>query len=67
MNVRAMLKYKTVFEQDADIFHPERFLEADTDTRAQMERQVEMVFGHGRYICAGKAISFAELTKSSSR
>lgn len=63
MNVPAMLKSRAVFGQDADIFRPERFLEVDDDARAKMERQVEMAFGHGRYMCAGKAIAFAELNK----
>lgn len=63
MNVPALLKSRDVFGHDVDIFRPERFLETDESTRIQMERQVELAFGHGRYGCVGKSIALMELNK----
>lgn len=63
MNMPAMVKDSAVFGQDTGIFRPERFLEADDDERFHMEHEVEMVFGYGRYMCAGKPLAFMELNK----
>lgn len=63
MNLPSLLKKQDIFGADADVFRPERFLEADPETRTRMEREVEMVFGHGRYMCGGKPIAFMELYK----
>lgn len=48
---------------DAAMFRPERFMDADAKTRAQMERLVELAFGSGRFMCAGKPLAFMELNK----
>lgn len=63
MNAPAMVKAPAIFGQDVEIFRPERFLEADEDKRSHMEHEVEMVFGYGRYMCAGKPLAFMELNK----
>ncbi|KAI0593101.1 pisatin demethylase [Biscogniauxia sp. FL1348] len=62
-NTAALLKSTQLFGADANIFRPERFIEADAPTRAEMERLVELVFGYGRYMCAGKPVAFMELNK----
>ncbi|KAI8237060.1 Fumagillin dodecapentaenoate synthase [Colletotrichum sp. SAR 10_99] len=64
MNAPAMLKSRAMFGADADLFRPERFLEVDDATRASLEREVEMAFGYGRYMCAGKPVAFMELFKT---
>lgn len=64
MNAPAFLKAPAVFGQDANLFRPERFLEADDRTRSYMEHETEMAFGNGRYMCAGKPIAFMELNKA---
>lgn len=65
MNAPALLKSPLLFGPDAELFRPERFLEADDDAaRLGMERDVEMAFGYGRYMCAGKAVAFMELYKA---
>ncbi|OHE92313.1 cytochrome P450 [Colletotrichum orchidophilum] len=64
MNVPGLLKSRALFGQDADLFRPERFLEVDDAARANMEREVEMAFGYGRYMCAGKPVAFMELYKA---
>ncbi|KAK3937750.1 cytochrome P450 [Diplogelasinospora grovesii] len=63
MNTAALVRSTALFGPDADLFRPERFLEVDADTRAEMERNVELVFGYGRWMCAGKPVAFMELNK----
>jgi cytochrome P450 len=43
---------------------PERWIEADPSTRAKYERQTEVIFGSGRYICLGKNVAWIELSKA---
>ena len=52
-----------VFGADADVFRPERWLEAGREERAAMRRVAELAFGYGRWGCAGKMIAFLELNK----
>lgn len=63
-NVSSLMRSKRLFGEDADIFRPERFLEADESTRIEMQRNVDLVFGYGRWMCAGKAIAWLELNKA---
>lgn len=63
VNSSAILASETVFGQDADLFRPERFLEADAVRRELMERQVELIFGFGRWMCIGKNVAWIELNK----
>jgi len=51
-NVWVMVRDKTVYGSDADLFRPERFLESDLRDPARI------VFGFGRRICPGR--HFAE-------
>ncbi|KAK2603267.1 hypothetical protein N8I77_009738 [Diaporthe amygdali] len=62
-NLLPMMRSPRYWGHDGDIFRPERFTEADENTRLAMERLVEMVFGHGRFGCAGKPLAFMELNK----
>ncbi|KAK7709818.1 hypothetical protein SLS64_006060 [Diaporthe eres] len=64
MNIAAMLRSAELFGSDAHLFRPERWLEAPEAKRGEMERQVETMFGHGRWMCAGKPIAFMELFKT---
>jgi cytochrome P450 len=52
-----------VFGADADVFRPERWIEAGGDERAEMRRVAELAFGYGRWGCAGKMIALLELNK----
>ncbi|KAI1395877.1 BcABA1, cytochrome P450 monooxygenase [Hypoxylon fuscum] len=63
MNTSAVMRSTELFGADADLFRPERFMEADEVTRAEMERNAELVFGYGRWMCAGKPVAFMELNK----
>jgi cytochrome P450 len=62
-NPSAILRSKVSFGDDADIYRPERFTELDQEQCRTMEREVELVFGHGQWGCAGKSIAFMELFK----
>jgi cytochrome P450 len=54
---------KALFGDDVEVYRPERWLGADEARRTEMERVTEMIFGYGRWVCAGKAIAFMELSK----
>ncbi|KAM7203473.1 cytochrome P450 [Naviculisporaceae sp. PSN 640] len=64
-NSWTMLPNKTIFGQDADVFRPERWLDEEEDEKkkAEMERVVGLMFGHGRWMCAGKSIALMKLGK----
>ncbi|KAL4878051.1 cytochrome P450 [Aspergillus karnatakaensis] len=53
---------KGVYGEDADEFHPERWLDAGEDQLKQMER-TSLAFGAGSRICIGKNISMMEMSK----
>lgn len=63
-NSWTMLRNKAIFGLDADVFRPERWIEeVDDEKRSEMERTVGLMFGHGRWMCAGKGIAMMELGK----
>lgn len=62
-NAPALLRSRELFGEDADTFRPERFLGLDRARLAEMRRNVELTFGYGRWMCAGKPIAFMELDK----
>lgn len=65
-NFWATGRHRGVFGADADVFRPERWLEgagASAGERAEMRRVAELVFGYGRWGCAGKMIALMELNK----
>ncbi|KAK2746528.1 cytochrome p450 [Colletotrichum kahawae] len=52
-----------LFGEDAHIFRPQRWLEADVVTVKEWKKRTELVFGAGRWQCAGKAVAMIELNK----
>lgn len=52
-----------IYGEDAGFFRPERFLDASAENRLEMEKTTELLFGFGRYMCAGKVFAFMELNK----
>ncbi|ROW16730.1 hypothetical protein VPNG_01459 [Cytospora leucostoma] len=64
MNIPFLLRSADLFGCDPGLFRPERWIEAADKQRADMEREVEMMFGSGRWMCAGKPIAFMELYKT---
>ncbi|KAF6789040.1 cytochrome P450 [Colletotrichum sojae] len=59
----AMMRRKDLFGDDADVFRPERFLEADPKRRDEMEKVVDLNFEYGRWGCSGKPVALMELNK----
>lgn len=62
-NTFAMQRSAAIFGDDVSIFRPERWLEASPEKFREMTTVVEMVFGYGRWMCAGKTVAFIELNK----
>lgn len=59
---------KDVYGDDADIFRPDRWIDAGTlndggEKLQRMERTLELVFGSGRFGCLGKYVAMMELDK----
>ncbi|KAK8073572.1 pisatin demethylase, partial [Apiospora phragmitis] len=64
INFAAILRSTSLFGADADAFRPERFLELPSQAAlVEMRRNVELNFGYGRYMCAGKPLAFMEFHK----
>lgn len=63
-NIPAVLRDVDIFGPDAGLFLPERWLEADEHKFAEMQSAVELMFGSGRWMCAGKPIAYLELFKT---
>ncbi|KAK3669748.1 hypothetical protein LTR78_010376 [Recurvomyces mirabilis] len=59
-----MMRKRDIFGSDADIYRPERWMEADHDTYIKYMRVVDIVFGAGRFVCLGKHIAMMELHKA---
>jgi cytochrome P450 len=64
MNISAVLRDEEVFGKDAELYRPERWMEAGEEKRTAMEHEVELMFGSGRWQCLGKPIAFMELYKT---
>ncbi|KAH8892118.1 cytochrome P450 [Thozetella sp. PMI_491] len=62
-NMLAVARSQIAFGSDAEVFRPERFLECDEVTKQEMERHIDLAFGYGRWMCAGKTVAFTELNK----
>jgi cytochrome P450 len=63
VNVPAIMRHVPTFGEDVDLFVPERFTEASPEKRRDMERVSDLIFGHGRYMCAGQPVAKMELNK----
>lgn len=57
-------KDPAIFGEDAEIFRPERWLDADGEKLETMQRTVDLIFGYGKYQCLGKPIAMLELGKA---
>ncbi len=65
INIQAMTRSTATFGADAEVFLPERWIEAEKDEEhfKEMASTVDLVFGHGKYQCLGKTIAAMELNK----
>ncbi|KAI2618772.1 cytochrome P450 [Hypoxylon sp. NC1633] len=62
-NVLGVMRAKKYWGEDADVFRPERWLEADKETFEMMTDVVETLWGAGRFKCLGRSIAQMELNK----
>ncbi|KAL1863957.1 hypothetical protein VTK73DRAFT_6277 [Phialemonium thermophilum] len=62
INPWVLHRNKEVYGQDADVFRPERWLEAEPERLKVMERSF-LAFGSGSRTCIGRHISMLEMTK----
>jgi cytochrome P450 len=65
VNIHCLLRCRETFGPDANVFRPERWMEAanDEDRLREMSNTVEFVFGYGKFQCMGKMIAAMELNK----
>jgi cytochrome P450 len=54
---------KKIFGSDAELFRPERWLEADSSAFADMSSTVDLVFHYGKWQCLGKHVALMEFNK----
>ena len=59
----AIHRSTTIFGPDADVYRPERWLDAPEAQLQRMERNNELVFGYGRFKCLGQVVASMELNK----
>lgn len=62
-NFYQFLRNPKYFRADAEVFRPERWLDATPEKLKEMERNVELVFGHGKWKCLGRDVAAMELNK----
>ena len=60
----ALCRNTTIFGQDAHLFRPDRWVQADPETRVKYRQTVDVVFGSGRFMCLGRHIAMMELHKA---
>ncbi|KAI1324777.1 cytochrome P450 [Xylariaceae sp. FL0255] len=63
INFFGLMRSREIWGDDADLFRPERWLEADAATLHTMNAVVDLDFGFGKYQCLGKPIAMMELNK----
>ncbi|KAF2104466.1 cytochrome P450 [Rhizodiscina lignyota] len=63
-NIWMLQRNKIIYGEDVELFRPERWLDVSADKRAEMEQQLDLIFGYGRWGCMGKSVARMELTKS---
>jgi cytochrome P450 len=54
---------KKMFGEDAEMFRPERWLEAKGDKLEEMSSTVDLVFHSGKWQCLGKTVALMEFNK----
>ncbi|KAK1774227.1 cytochrome P450 [Copromyces sp. CBS 386.78] len=61
--IMSICRRKDIWGADADIWRPERWLEADARKLALMNSTVDLVFSHGKWMCLGKNVALMEFNK----
>jgi cytochrome P450 len=59
----SFLHSKQIFGADAEVFRPERWLEAESEQLGRMNSVVDLIFHSGKYQCLGKSVALMEYNK----
>lgn len=59
----SVFRHNPVYGKDAAIFRPDRWIEADSESLAKMQKEHELCFMYGTYKCMGERIARIELSK----
>ena len=59
----SFLHSKQIFGDDAEVFRPERWLEAEPEQLGKMNSVVDLIFHSGKYQCLGKSVALMEYNK----
>ncbi|EFX04330.1 benzoate 4-monooxygenase cytochrome p450 [Grosmannia clavigera kw1407] len=59
----SLQRQTAIFGADADVFRPERWLEADEDVLKEMASTWSLIFRYGKWRCLGKDVALLELNK----
>ncbi|KAK1757192.1 cytochrome P450 monooxygenase lolP1 [Echria macrotheca] len=62
-NFMGIMRLKSIWGEDANVFRPERWVEADDAQRQRMASVLDLAFGSGKYQCLGKRVAMMELDK----
>lgn len=60
----AMHRNEKIYGKDANAFRPERWFESDPAKLATMVQTNDLIFGHGKFQCLGKAVAQIEIGKT---
>jgi hypothetical protein len=60
----ALCRNTSIFGADSHLFRPDRWVQADPETRVKYRQTVDVVFGSGRFMCLGRHIAMMELHKA---
>ncbi|KAH8671548.1 pisatin demethylase [Xylariales sp. PMI_506] len=59
-----ILRSKTYWGEDAEVFRPDRWLNVDKMQHDEMTACAEALFGYGRFKCLGRNVAFMQLGKA---
>ncbi|KAG2027589.1 hypothetical protein GB937_000028 [Aspergillus fischeri] len=61
----AIMRNRTIFGDDADVYEPQRWIDAPVEKRKEMDASYGLVFATGtRWECLGKRLAYIELGKT---
>lgn len=62
-SAHAVMRSKSVFGFDAELFEPNRWLRVNGEGLQAMEHTIDLCFGQGRWGCLGRPVALMELNK----
>lgn len=62
-SIFALCRDPAVFGDDAEMYCPERWIEAQGEELRRMNESVDLIFGSGRFECVGKRVALIQVQK----